>query len=285
MRADIQGYIERCDKCNTFQREKISEPLMPTELPEYPFQKIALDICEYEKHLYLVLEDYFSRWLDIVPLSSKSCKSIIRALKPIFATHGVPQYIRTDNSPFNSEEFIQFGRDWGFKLITSSPDYPQSNGMAEKGVYIAKQMITQILKRNIDWQKALLHYRSSPLTSLNNVTPSQLLMSRSLRSELPRTIESLKPKVVDLDSFRKADDSLKQKTKSHYDKHVQKECEFNIGERVWYRQHNRWNPGLIIKKLEEPRSYLIRSRVNSKVFRRTTKHIRKDKSTTEEIVN
>ena len=40
--------------------------------------------------------------------------------------------------PFGSKELYQFSREWEFEIITSSPEYPKSNGLAEKGVQVIK---------------------------------------------------------------------------------------------------------------------------------------------------
>lgn len=36
--------------------------------------------------------------------------------------------------PFNSMEFKIFTNDWGIEHITTSPNYPQSNGLAERSI-------------------------------------------------------------------------------------------------------------------------------------------------------
>ena len=48
----------------------------------------------------------------------------------MFSRHGISQMVRSDNGPqFISTEFKKFEKEWGFQHITSSPHYPQSNGM------------------------------------------------------------------------------------------------------------------------------------------------------------
>lgn len=59
----------------------------------------------------------------------------------IFDRVGYPSIIRCDNSPFASTDFEKFANDNNIRLRFSSPRYPQSNGLAEKGVAIAKNIL------------------------------------------------------------------------------------------------------------------------------------------------
>ncbi|KAG5858283.1 hypothetical protein JTB14_020061 [Gonioctena quinquepunctata] len=61
-----------------------------------------------------------------------------------------------------------------------SPHYPRSNGLAEKAVQIAKNM----LKKCDDIHLALLEYRNTPISG-SDESPAQLLNNRHLRSKLP----------------------------------------------------------------------------------------------------
>ena len=56
-------------------------------------------------------------------------------MKHTFATFGVPKIIISDNGPeYKSEKLSQFAKDWDFKHITTSPNYPQANGSAERNL-------------------------------------------------------------------------------------------------------------------------------------------------------
>ena len=89
--------------------------------------------------------DYTSRWLDFKELQTTTTQAVIRVLCEIFATHGTPNVVVSDNGPqFASQEFKDFAKDWGFAHATSSPRYPQANGEAERAVQTAKD----ILKKN-----------------------------------------------------------------------------------------------------------------------------------------
>ena len=121
------------------ERVPPKEPLLPTSLPTslpaYPWQRIGTDLFQVNNKTYLIAVDFFSRYPEVITLSSTTSKSIIMALKTLFARHGIPETVVSgDNGPqYSSEEFKQFAEEYNFTHSTSSPHYPQSNGQAERG--------------------------------------------------------------------------------------------------------------------------------------------------------
>ena len=104
---------------------------------------MATDLFELETADYLLEVDYISRYVQTTQMH-KTTKSteIIKALKENFARHGIPEELRSDNGPqYTSAEFTHFAREWGFKHVTSSPRYPQSNGEVERAVQIVKSIL------------------------------------------------------------------------------------------------------------------------------------------------
>ena len=102
---------------------------MPTELPKRPWLKLGSDLFEYKGATYILIVDYFSRFVEILKLSTTTSTSIIVALKTIFCRHGFPETLVTDNGPqYSSAEFHFFSESYDFKHITSSPYYPRGNG-------------------------------------------------------------------------------------------------------------------------------------------------------------
>ena len=83
----------------------------------------------------LVVVDYTSNYPEVAKLEDLSSANTISHMKAIAAKHSLPGVVLSHNGPqFNSREFPQFAKQYGFKHVTSCPEYPQSNGKAEKAV-------------------------------------------------------------------------------------------------------------------------------------------------------
>jgi transposase InsO family protein len=96
----------------------------------------------------LAITDYFTKWVEAVPMKSVASKDVINFVKEhVIHRFGIPQTITTDGgSVFISEEFKKFAADMGIKLIRSSPYYAQANGQAEA----SNQSLIKLIKRKID---------------------------------------------------------------------------------------------------------------------------------------
>ena len=75
------------------------EPLMPSELPKRSWQVVGSDLFELRGVHYLLIVDYFSRYPEVVKMSTTTSKAMIVAMKPVFARHGLPEVLRSDNRP------------------------------------------------------------------------------------------------------------------------------------------------------------------------------------------
>ena len=88
---------------------------------------------------YLVIVDYYSKMPMVWKMPTSQCNSakVITVLKELFAEHGIPEEIRSDNGPqFASHLFAEFTKDWNIKHSTSSPRNPRSNGSISRFVSI-----------------------------------------------------------------------------------------------------------------------------------------------------
>lgn len=153
---DIQGIVSTCKHCQESRPTQKREPLITTPLPSRPWESVAADICELNKQNYLIVVDYFSRYIEIAYLKDMSSETIRAKLKNIFARWGCPDELITDNGPqFSGRAFAQFSQEYDFRHITISPHYAQANGEAERAVQTAKQILKQT-----DPFLALMSYRT-----------------------------------------------------------------------------------------------------------------------------
>ena len=80
--------------------------MMISPLPDHPWQVIGTDLFELNGQTYLLVVDYFSRYPEIARLTSTTSLAVINVLKSIFARHGIPLTVLSDNGPqYASQEF------------------------------------------------------------------------------------------------------------------------------------------------------------------------------------
>ena len=252
----IEQMVKHCSHC-TRETTPRKEPLMPTALPEYPWQKIGTDLFSLNGSNYLLAADYFSRFPEVIKLTSTTSASIISALKSIFSRYGIPEEVVSDNGPqYSSHEFRDFAKEYNFNHTTSSPHFPQSNGHAERAVQTAKKL----LKGSDDLYLSLLSYRSTPLTWCG-LSPAELLMGRQIRSNLPQTSDAFKPQWPYLSDFRQSNRKLKAKQKANYDSRhgTRPLAEIPDDTPVWVTTDGSHYPGHVTAQTDAPRSYLVQT--------------------------
>ena len=250
--TELEEMVKKCPECIKNQPPRV-EPLMPSSLPSLPWQKVASDLFEWKKTNFLLVVDYYSRWIEIARLEQTTAKCVINHMQSIFARFGVPEIVVSDNGPqYSSEAFSNFATEYGFQHLTSSPLYPQSNGEAERAVRTTKNL----LKKAKDPYLAMLAYRSTPLSI--GFTPSELLMCRKLRTTIPITRDLRQPKVPDYDNVVKRDEREKERQRQNYNaRHRASELPSLLPEdNVYVRDRD--SSGTVVTETA-PRSYVVRT--------------------------
>ena len=93
---------------------------MITPLPSYPWERIAADLFELKGSTYLLVTDYYSRFVEVQRLTTTTSSTVVRHLKTIFARLGIPTTMVTDNGPqFDSQEMKEFAHNIQSLLPTS----------------------------------------------------------------------------------------------------------------------------------------------------------------------
>ena len=254
LNKDLETMVNSCSTCCKMQSQQ-AEPLMPTPLPTLPWQKVGVDLFEYKKSSYIIIIDYFSRFIEIAKLTSTSSTAVITHMKSIFARNGIPYCVMSDNGPqFSADTFSSFAKEYGFTHYTSSPRYPQVNGEVERGVRTVKTLLKKAEENSEDPYLALLAYRNTPLSC--GYSPAQLIMCRTLRSTLPSTIEQLKPKLPDMTVFQDRETKIKLKMKCDFDARHRAQTLpiLSTGDTVWLPNEN--TEASVIEKVG-PRAYTV----------------------------
>ena len=257
---ELKAWVEGCTFCQRHSRQHRAEPLRSTLLPERPWTRVGMDLCLHEGSSYLVVVDYFSRWLEIVRLQELNSTHLVGKLKNMFSKFGIPEVVVSDNGPqFQSAVFKQFAMDYGFDHVTSNPHYPQENGCAERAVQTAKRILSQE-----DVFLALMSYRSTPLDT-TGYSPAHLLMGRQLRTRLPVVKAKLTPKWPDLRRVAEQDAKSKLASATAYNRsHGARQLpSIPVGAPVLMRNPSteRWDPlASSIGYRHGDRSYVVRNR-------------------------
>ena len=274
MNADIERKVSECQICARHRASNPKEPMKPHEIPTRSWQKIATDLFFWNNRNFLVTVDYFSRWFEIDELPTTTASTVIRKLSTHFARFGIPETVISDNGPqFSADEFAEFSRDWDFRHTTSSPGYPQSNGLAERTVQTVKRLLTKAQEDKTSPLLGILEYRNTPVDGLKS--PAQLMMTRQLRSIVPTTHEPLQSRPTNLQQVVARREHQQALQKKYYDRTAKPLTDLKPQEAVLLQMNNKWHPEKILKLYIEPRSYIVQTQ-DGGTYRRNRRFIRKD---------
>ena len=191
--------------------------------------------------MFLVLVDTHSKWLEVIPVSAAMLTVTIEKLRAIFATHGLPERIVTDNGTvFTSEEFEKFLHQNGIAHTRTAPYHPASNGLVEHAVQTFKQGIKRLHEGTVQLRlTCLVEVQTHTATTMGRF-PTELLLGRQPRSQL----DLLHP-----DVSGRVQGSQARQQRAH-DRHARARA-FQVGDRVYERNllgSPEWMEGTILDK-------------------------------------
>ena len=198
--SDIEKTVSTCLVCKKIRFEPVKAPVHPWILPSEPCPRIRIDFAgPISGTTYLVVVDAYSKFPEVVKMTSMTATATINTLRDIFSRYGLPKIIVSDSGPqFIASEFQQFCRNSGIMHRTSAADKPSTNGQAERVVHILKSAIAQarVTKQdvNVVVVRSMLIYRNTPHTTTGEA-PSVLLMGRKLRTRLDLILLSVEEHV------------------------------------------------------------------------------------------
>nr|XP_037270750.1 uncharacterized protein K02A2.6-like [Rhipicephalus microplus] len=192
----MEKEVHNCSICQAADKlaKTSPAPLQPVELPERPWQKLAMNIvgslerAPPDCRFVLTLVNYFSKWPEVQFSREISTRTVTEFLLNVFAREGYPEAKVCDNAPkFTSKEFFNFLQERVIRLSHSSVYYPQANVQIERfnrtfKTYLQLASLEQRPLRTAV-RDYLAAYRCTPHAT-TGVAPAVLLHRRLPRTKL-----------------------------------------------------------------------------------------------------
>ena len=259
---EVECLVKWCEACALVKNSSPEVPLHPWKWATRPWQRIHVDFAEFKGQMFLVVIDSFSKWLDVIPMTSTTAEKTVERLRTLFSTWGIVEELVSDNGPqFVSHIFKTFMEANGIKHTLVPAYHPSSNGAAERSVAVLKKALkTQVFDakykgKNYSLEHKLsnflLTYRNTPQTTTKE-SPAVLFLKRQLRSRLTLIKPNKETSV----------ENKQDKMKMYHDRSHNQSRWFEKGEKVQVKttlpggQRWIWKSGTILKK-KAPRTYLV----------------------------
>ncbi|UYV81563.1 K02A2.6-like, partial [Cordylochernes scorpioides] len=284
MDFDIENLIRNCPICVRNQPLINDQPLQIVPLPSKPWMKLGIDIVGPIGHHYvLTVIDYYSSYPEAMIIEDISSKTIIKKLMEIFARHGYPHEVVTDNGlQFVSTSMERFLKECGIRHIKASPYYPKSNGKIERFHRFLKKQFNSSSEEGKDWKedlsRILMSYRTTPNRSTGK-TPAFLLFSREIKTKLSSLVNDAEEDKSNIKEFNMV---YKEKMKT-YNGIIRKASphNFEIGNLVYVANPNNGkldsnfrSEHHVILENTSINSFKLLNTKNGKIIHRNAKHLK-----------
>ncbi|KAK8773929.1 hypothetical protein V5799_011538 [Amblyomma americanum] len=201
MDEKIVEFVRHCTPC---QENRQSEPRTPTHFwtkPERPWSRIHVDFAgPVQGVFFLVVVDALSNWAEIEVMPSLQSSAVIEKFRKMFATHGLPDLVVSDNgTAFASRETQAFLKLNGIRYMYAAPYHPASNGRAERMVRELKCALRKQRQGTVLCKVArfLFKQHSTPHAETGK-SPAEVMLGRKFRTAL----SSLRPDESDASCLR-----------------------------------------------------------------------------------
>ena len=203
MNKDIRKYIANCSLCHREKAKVQAYPLQMTEIPDRPFDKIAIDLvteCEKStsgKERILTIIDHITGWPEAFPILNKSADTIVSTfINQYLPVHMCPRYILSDNgAEFKNTLMDTVLKQLGIERIFSAPYHPQGSGKLEVFHKYMKPTLKKLCKKNpSNWDKYINQVLDSYMVTPNQATaetPFFLVFGRDPNLPLHQLLEPM----------------------------------------------------------------------------------------------
>ena len=270
-------YIRWCVTCINNVKMPV-ETLHPHKVPARPWIKIGMDFFQDDSgQKFLIVADYFSKFPFIFPVTSTHHQKMLRYLRDLFSTEGMPAVIMTDNGPpFNGEEFWCFVRGFDFKHQMSSPHFHQSNGFIEAMVKKVKAAYKKTDGSPNAQARALLQLCETPIAK-DLPSPAEIVHGWPAQGAVmpwchrPVNIQKIHRRLLEIQQTQKEHFDRAHQAKEERILKVKEQVRFFLQKQ--FSAKLKWLTGTVVEILERGCSYIIKG-PNGKNYRRNLAHLK-----------
>jgi len=301
----LHEYVNSCITCQQRSMYKSRPLLQETDIPPYPFAKIAVDLSgPYPTSLsgnkYIIsFIDIYSGWPEAFAVPSKNAENVVHLLlEEIIPKHSVPLVLQSDNGSEVVNRLVRETlKELNISHVTTSFYSPNANGKVER----LHRFLHDILAKKIQddsstWDVCLnqtlaairfsknkssgfspffLLYNRDPVLPIDNI----LKPRRKYVGEDPHKIlleQQHKSFVMVHKNMKKS----KKKQKDQADK-TRQETDFKVGDAVYYKNHlrkskldSKWKPFYRIIEQKSPVSFIIKNQLNGTTTKVHAQHLK-----------
>ena len=202
MSSEIRKFCELCDICQRKNSPKVktmTAPLRPIEPCERFNYRVHMDLMgglttrdDSGFRYILVICDAFTKWVELVPLKSKTATEVSRAfVEHWIMRHGSPKQLASDQGlEFNNKVINYIKKIFQIDHIKTAPYNPKSNGQCERVNRSLQSYLQSYIGNNpydwVEWLPAAQMGHNASIHRSTEFTPFFALYGREM--ELPDDI-------------------------------------------------------------------------------------------------
>jgi hypothetical protein len=253
---DVKEFVQGCAMCQSQSDRQKKEPMQSFEVPSAPGLVVASDHFFLGGKAYVLITDTFSMWTEFYRVQTTSGANLIKALRQYISRNGILRVITADQgTAYTSAEFlVEFCGSFGIRGCVGSAKHSQGNAHAEAAVKRVKKWLKRCASED-ELCMAILAWHQTPMAE-GRPSPAEVHLGRNVRDGLSWRVEQSCVDWNDVWAWREARNA---KAKKYYDVGSWPLAELEKGQKVfvWDTVAKSWMKGVVLKRLERPRSYRV----------------------------